>query len=297
MTPGSLLVADTDNLYIRYMTCGGTPSPTPADLYKSLTASPTRRPTSSPIGNPTNSPTVVPSAPTLGPSTTPTRAPPVPATLTPTTTTSPPSKSPSTSPTLSPTTSPTRAPSLQPTSPTLAPTISSACYAFPPPPYQTLFNAAVVPGAEQTDSGNQVVVGLQVNFSVPGTITAIRYFRPQNEAIGNHWGKIWDSASQTLLTKVFFDETQCGAEAWFRQVLPTPLAVTASTVYMVGIDYLIYYPSIDGGTADRLTNGYVGTPGRRKLLPSLPRHLHGYPTPRPQKPVLGHRLGLGLGPG
>ena len=144
----------------------------------------------------------------------------------------------------------------------MAPTVTppTSCYSFPQLPYATLYNASVVPMSEQTDSGNQVVVGVQLNFSVPGAITAIRYYRAQNEGKSNHWGKIWDS-NQNLMTKVLFNETYCAPEAWTRQVLPTPLNVSANTVYMVGIDYLIWYATIDGGTSNRLTNGNVGTPG------------------------------------
>ena len=191
----------------------------------------------------------------------------------------------SSKPTLAPT-APTRAPTLQPTSPTvpatqmptfkptspttlaptsatpatLAPTAFFPCYSFPPAPYQTLYDASVVPTAEQND-GKQTVVGVQMNFSVAGSITAIRYYRAQNENNpGNHWGNIWDTSGKNLAF-VLFDETGCPSESWARMPLTTPLKVTPGTVYMVGMDFLTWYGTIAGGTSTKLTRGNVGTPG------------------------------------
>ena len=171
-------------------------------------------------------------------------------------------------PSLKPSNAPTRTPtsSAQTSGPTKVPTSApapgpTACVGFPPSPYQTLYDASVVPTSEQTDGGQQVVVGVQMNFSVAGTITAIRYYRAQNEAAtGNHWGNIWNTAGNNL-AYVLFDETGCPSESWARMALTTPLAVTAGTVYVVGIDYLTWYGTIAGGTASRLTRGNVGTPG------------------------------------
>jgi hypothetical protein len=91
-----------------------------------------------------------------------------------------------------------------------------------------LFPTQVPTGAYQDYPDG--VLGTRFTSDTPGRITALRYYAQAGDNDETTM-KLWDAASQTELASV--TGTPTGAEGWFELSLPTPVAVTAGTQYVV----------------------------------------------------------------
>ncbi len=86
-----------------------------------------------------------------------------------------------------------------------------------------------VPATPDPGSDNQVNLGMQFYSDVAGQITAIRFYKSAANT-GVHTGTLWTSTGAQLATVTFANETASG---WQTQALPTPVAITAGTTYVV----------------------------------------------------------------
>ena len=111
---------------------------------------------------------------------------------------------------------------------------------------------------------------------VAGQITALRFWKSPGET-GAHVGRVWSNAGQSLASVAFTNETASG---WQQQALSTPLAVAASTAYVV---------SVNTGT-----NGYYAATGNAFTTPLVHAHLtapaganglYGSPGTFPPRPI------------
>ncbi|MGZ3797418.1 MAG: DUF4082 domain-containing protein, partial [Pseudobdellovibrionaceae bacterium] len=134
---------------------------------------------------------------------------------------------------------------------------------------QTLLGS-MMPLSTSVSDGSTVRYELGMKFTsiTSGTISAIRFYKSPSET-GQHTGKIYSATGSLLASVVFSNETASGYQ---QQNLPTPLAITANTVYVVSVNTGgSYYVKTDNGMANQLSsaslrsivgnNGVFGAPG------------------------------------
>lgn len=91
-----------------------------------------------------------------------------------------------------------------------------------------------VPGTTVQADTKAVEVGVRFRSNVPGTITALRFYRGTRNASG-YVARLWTS-SGTLLAQV--PVTDGAIPGWQEVALPSPVAISANTLYVVS-----YYSS------------------------------------------------------
>ena len=84
------------------------------------------------------------------------------------------------------------------------------------------------PGAAENDP-NAVEVGTRFRSDVNGYISAIRYYK-STQNTGTHIGNLWTANGTLLATTTFSGESASG---WQEAPLPSPVAITANTTYVV----------------------------------------------------------------
>ncbi|MDR7309239.1 hypothetical protein J2S40_000297 [Nocardioides luteus] len=92
----------------------------------------------------------------------------------------------------------------------------------------SLFDTLTPQTASSNDS-DAVELGTAFTSSVAGTVTAIRFYKGTGNT-GTHTGSLWSSSGQRLATVTFTGETSSG---WQTATLPTPVAITPGTTYVV----------------------------------------------------------------
>jgi hypothetical protein len=108
----------------------------------------------------------------------------------------------------------------------------------------------------QTSSGTQAwSLGVRISASVPGRVTAIRYYRLAEDP-GPHIGHIWASNGTKLAEIQFTNETAVG---WQRQQLTSPIFVSADSVFVITVDSPqgARYALQPGGFTNPLVNGHL----------------------------------------
>ena len=121
-----------------------------------------------------------------------------------------------------------------------APPPSSACPC-------SLFPSSAVPGTPSTNDPGAVEVGMKFTTDRPGYITAIRFYKGAGNT-GVHTGSLWTASGAKLAGVTFTGETASG---WQQATLASPVAVAASTTYVVS-----YYAPSGSYSSD---NSYFGT--------------------------------------
>jgi hypothetical protein len=112
----------------------------------------------------------------------------------------------------------------------------------------------VAPAVPDENDPSPIEVGSKFYSDVPGTISAIRFFKSAKNT-GTHIGNIWSETGTRLSTVTFTGETATG---WQTASLAPPLAVTANTKYVVSYyapaghyaqdaGYFYNNPAPDGG--------------------------------------------------
>jgi hypothetical protein len=114
---------------------------------------------------------------------------------------------------------------------------------------QTLFTTQTPLVGNDTD-GFAEELGMKFTSTVPGQITAIRYWKAANDT-GTHTARIWSSTGQLLASATFTNETASG---WQQQALATPLTIAASTQYVVSVNSTFFVLS-QNGLASQVANG------------------------------------------
>jgi hypothetical protein len=110
----------------------------------------------------------------------------------------------------------------------LAPTSWQFTTVNPPPPPQSMF-AALLPQVAATTDIRAIEVGVAFKSSVAGSVTGIRFYKSLSN-LGTHTGSLWTTSGVRLAKVTFTNETATG---WQTATLPTPIALTAGTNYIV----------------------------------------------------------------
>ncbi|MPZ20455.1 MAG: DUF4082 domain-containing protein [Luteitalea sp.] len=93
----------------------------------------------------------------------------------------------------------------------------------------SIWDPSVVPASGAANDPNAVEVGTRFRADQDGYITAIRFYKaPEN--VGPHAGNLW-AAGGTLLASVSF--TGESGSGWQEATLPSPVAISANTSYVV----------------------------------------------------------------
>lgn len=91
-------------------------------------------------------------------------------------------------------------------------------------------------------------LGTQFSSSVDGIVTAVKVYTVTGET-GNHTVRIWNNSSNTVVGGPY-TWSYTGNNTWQTFTLPTPVNITASTVYTVavstGADTTKYYTALSG---------------------------------------------------
>jgi len=92
------------------------------------------------------------------------------------------------------------------------------------------WSGSSVPGtAEVTNDTAAVTLGLKFYSDVPGTITAVRFYKGAHNT-GTHIGNIWSATGSKLASVTFTGEAPSG---WQQAAFSSPLSITANTTYIV----------------------------------------------------------------
>jgi hypothetical protein len=105
--------------------------------------------------------------------------------------------------------------------------LAATCLAFG---QEQFWPTSKVPGTQQVTSDTQpVTLGLKFYSTVPGYVAAIRFYKGPGNT-GPHAGALWSSNGTKLASVNFSNETGSG---WQMAPLPSPVAITANTTYVV----------------------------------------------------------------
>src|SRR6267378_6140751 len=122
----------------------------------------------------------------------------------------------------------------------------------PGPSSETLFTSQI-PAVQNSNDGptTNYELGTEFSSSVPGYITAIRFWKATSET-GQHVGRIWSASGQLLASATFASETAAG---WQQQTLASPLAIAANTTYVASVNTgNSYFAYTSGGLAAAVVN-------------------------------------------
>ena len=128
------------------------------------------------------------------------------------------------------------------TSPTPAPSPYSA---------SSLFSPTDVPAVASENDPNSVEIGVKFQSTVPGTVTAIRFYKGAKN-IGSHTGNLWSAAGKLLGSVTFTNETTSG---WQQATLATPVALSAATSYVVSYHTSGFYSADSNFFSTAFSNG------------------------------------------
>jgi hypothetical protein len=117
---------------------------------------------------------------------------------------------------------------------------------------ESLFTAQT-PALTNVSDGSNVnyELGMKFTSGVAGQIAGIRFWKSSKES-GTHTGHLWSASGQLLATLTFTNETGSG---WQKQMFASPIAVKASTVYIVSVNTgKTYYVATDNGLSSQVVN-------------------------------------------
>jgi hypothetical protein len=130
--------------------------------------------------------------------------------------------------------------------------VGSLCHAAP----TSLFKPTDMPQVITANDPNPVELGLKFQTSIPGKITAIRFYKgPKNT--GTHIGHLWDTSGKLLATVNFTNESTSG---WQQASLSTPFTPSIGTTYIVSYHCNAYYSLNEHYFTGSRTNGYITAP-------------------------------------
>jgi hypothetical protein len=100
-------------------------------------------------------------------------------------------------------------------------------------------------------------LGMQFTVSVPGTITAVRWYKDPTETLP-HTVHIWDGVTTLPLVSVpVTSETLSG---WQETPLPAPLAIAAGHLYVTSVNVNAAFGYTLNYFASSITRGYITAP-------------------------------------
>ena len=92
----------------------------------------------------------------------------------------------------------------------------------------TAWDDATTPSVASSTDSSAVELGVKFRTAMDGYVTGVRFYKGSLNT-GTHIGNLWSSTGQLLGSAVFSNETASG---WQQVDFPTPVAVTAGTVYI-----------------------------------------------------------------
>ena len=140
----------------------------------------------------------------------------------------------------------------------------------------TVFTTQQTVQPTSSNSGNDgqaIALGMKFRSNTGGSITALRFYKSATNT-GTHIGQLWSSSGTLLGQATFVNETASG---WQQVSLPSPVAVTAGTTYIVSYhssagNYSFtnsyFINSIVNGPLTGLANGTDGSNGLYSYTPT-----------------------------
>ena len=129
------------------------------------------------------------------------------------------------------------------------------------------WSATTIPGVVDSGPDSAVELGVKFRSDTAGSITGIRFYKASTNS-GSHIGNLWDNTGKLLATATFTNETASG---WQQVTFPTPVAITANTVYVASYhtnvghysDDQSYFAGkgVDNGSLHFLADGVSGPSG------------------------------------
>ena len=92
----------------------------------------------------------------------------------------------------------------------------------------TIWKPSDTPGIASQNDTNAVEVGVKFRADADGYITGLRFYKGAANT-GTHVGHLWTNGGAPLATAAFSAETASG---WQEVALPSPVAITAGTIYV-----------------------------------------------------------------
>jgi WD40 repeat protein len=92
----------------------------------------------------------------------------------------------------------------------------------------TIWPSTAVPGLADSGPDSAVELGVKFKSDTSGTIAGIRFYKGSGNT-GTHVGNLWSSTGTKLATATFSGETASG---WQQVLFPSPVAITANTIYV-----------------------------------------------------------------
>ena len=130
---------------------------------------------------------------------------------------------------------------------------ASLSLAPPPSGSYSIWSSSTAP-ANIADADTQTVeLGLKFRSSVNGYVTGVRFYKGSQNT-GTHVGHLWSSTGTLLATATFSGESASG---WQQASFPSPVAINASTTYVISYVAPAGHYSGDNGyfTSSSVTNG------------------------------------------
>ncbi|WP_173198526.1 DUF4082 domain-containing protein, partial [Geobacter sp. SVR] len=97
-----------------------------------------------------------------------------------------------------------------------------------PTPSPTLWDAAALPGTDDSGPDRAVELGVRFKSDSAGFITGIRFYKSAANT-GTHVGNLWSESGTLLASAIFTSETASG---WQQVAFATPVAISANTIYV-----------------------------------------------------------------
>ena len=107
-------------------------------------------------------------------------------------------------------------------------------------PQYSIWSSSAAPTVSDDGGTSPVEVGVKFTADATGFISGIRFFKSSANT-GAHIGNLWTSSGQLLATAAFTGETASG---WQQVNFPSPILVTANTIYVAS------YHTTTGHTSD-----------------------------------------------
>jgi len=105
----------------------------------------------------------------------------------------------------------------------------------------SLWRSNVVPGLADAGADSSVELGVKFRSDAAGSITGIRFYKASANT-GTHVAHLWTSTGTLLASATFTGETASG---WQQVNFPTPVAISANTVYVASYHVTAGHYSLD----------------------------------------------------
>ncbi len=125
----------------------------------------------------------------------------------------------------------------------------------------SLWPGSAVPGRADSGPDSPVELGVKFASDVNGWVSGVRFYKSAANT-GTHVGNLWNTNGTLLATVTFSNETASG---WQTATFPSPIAVTANTVYVISYHTSVGHYSDDDGVNSPLVGAGVDSPPLRAL--------------------------------